>query len=354
MEGRKKVRESNLELLRILAMLLIILYHYCSYLDWAETQYTFNKVFYVLLGSWGALFVNIFIIISAWFLSESSAKFSIWKVLKIICETSFYSVAIYVVLCIMGDTVFVPKKFLQALLSPFLGTYWFITAYLAFYLLCPLLNILVQSLSQKQFRTFIGILTVIIPLFQMFVEGNPNWGIISMFVYLFILTAGLKQCEKSWLEQNAKIIMIGDFLFLVLMGYLCRKSGHVEYINFFLEKSSIFIILEAFSIFFVFKNWKIKHSKLINQAAASVFGVYILHQYRPALAVLWDKIFKTSEAYQSSFFVIYLLLTGIVILIVGIIVDMIRIKILEKPFFKLLERSVIGRLVKKCDDGMLS
>ena len=51
---------------------------------------------------------------------------------------------------------------------------------------------------------------------------------------------------------------------------------------------------------------------------------------------------------------IYLLLTGIVILIVGIIVDMIRIKILEKPFFKLLEKSVIGRLVKKCDDGMSS
>ena len=180
--------------------------------------------------------------------------------------------AIYGVLCIMGDTVFVPKKFLQALFSPFLGTYWFITAYLAFYLLCPLLNILVQSLSQKQFRTFIGILTVIIPLFQMFVKGNPNWGIISTFAYLFILTAGLKRHKDSWLERNAVFIAIVDFLFLIFMGYLCRKSGHVEYINFFLEKSSIFIILEAFSIFFVFKNWKIKHSKLINQAAASVFG----------------------------------------------------------------------------------
>ncbi len=354
MEGTKKVRESNLELLRILAMLLIILYHYCIYLDWSATEYTINKILYVALGSWGALFVDVFIIISAWFLCESSAKFSIWKVLKIICETSFYAVVMYGVLCVTKNTVFAPKMFLQALFSPFLGTYWFITAYLAFYLLCPLLNILVQHLNQKQFQTFIGILTIIIPVFQMFVRGNPNWGIISTFAYLFILTAGLKRHKDSWLERNAVFIAIVDFLFLIFMEYLCRKSGHMEFLNFFLEKSSIFIILEAFSIFFIFKNWKMKSSKLINKMAASVFGVYILHQYRPSLSILWDKIFRTSEAYQSSFFVIYLLLTGIAVLILGIIVDMLRIKLLEKPFFGLLEKSAVGGLIQKWDAGMTS
>lgn len=50
-----KIRNSKLELLRIVSMLLIIMNHYCVNIDvgMQETPYQINNILKVVFGSWG-------------------------------------------------------------------------------------------------------------------------------------------------------------------------------------------------------------------------------------------------------------------------------------------------------------
>lgn len=79
----KNGRQSNIELLRVIAMLLIVAGHYVgqSKIMNAFTPWSFNQCFALFIGSAARIAVNVFIIISAWFLVDS--KFSSKKVIGV-------------------------------------------------------------------------------------------------------------------------------------------------------------------------------------------------------------------------------------------------------------------------------
>lgn len=82
----KKERNSNIELLRIISMLLIILYHIIRrYADYEGNFQTLNTSTYLtetILGIWGLFGVYLFVAISAWFLCSS--KFRIKHIISIL------------------------------------------------------------------------------------------------------------------------------------------------------------------------------------------------------------------------------------------------------------------------------
>ena len=70
------IRKSNIELLRIIGMLMIIAHHYVlnsGIIDAFEVGSTsMNYVFLTLWGMWGKTGINIFILISGYFMCTSS------------------------------------------------------------------------------------------------------------------------------------------------------------------------------------------------------------------------------------------------------------------------------------------
>lgn len=86
-----KMRESNFELLRIIAMMFIFVYHYINYGGILNVgSYTINKLIALFLYSGGRVGVNIFILIMGYFMINS--KFKIKKVFKMMFQVFFYSV----------------------------------------------------------------------------------------------------------------------------------------------------------------------------------------------------------------------------------------------------------------------
>jgi peptidoglycan/LPS O-acetylase OafA/YrhL len=72
-ESQTVARKSNFEVLRILAILMIIAHHVALYggCDFATGEISVNKLWILLLASGGKIGVNIFILISGYFLISS-------------------------------------------------------------------------------------------------------------------------------------------------------------------------------------------------------------------------------------------------------------------------------------------
>lgn len=80
---RKIGRSSNLELLRILAIIMIIAHHYSVHGGWdIPNELSYNRIIVQFLSLGGKLGVNCFVLITGYFMINS--KFNINKFAKIV------------------------------------------------------------------------------------------------------------------------------------------------------------------------------------------------------------------------------------------------------------------------------
>ena len=103
-------RQSNFELLRIIAMLMIVAHHFVAKnafnVDTEIIGFTANKLFLQFIGNHAFIGNNLFFMISAWFLCDISKEYDVKKSLKSIWKIErqmlFYSISICIVLILCG------------------------------------------------------------------------------------------------------------------------------------------------------------------------------------------------------------------------------------------------------------
>ena len=88
---KSNTRQSNIELLRIVAMIMIIIFHMAMHEKAMYTGSTEKKIFSIILSGLGLIGVNIFVLITGYFQIEKEFKTS--KVLKNLATNSilFYN-----------------------------------------------------------------------------------------------------------------------------------------------------------------------------------------------------------------------------------------------------------------------
>lgn len=110
--SHQKLRNSNLELYRIIVMLLIVAHHYIVNSGLIEkisqSPFDANTVSMALLGSWGKTGINCFVLITGYFMCKS--RFTLKKLIKLYLQITFYSLIIYGIFCISGHETFTPLK----------------------------------------------------------------------------------------------------------------------------------------------------------------------------------------------------------------------------------------------------
>lgn len=93
-------RNSNIELLRIIAMLLIVMHHFSVHGLGKELPYCLNRYIAgttILGGKFG---VAIFVLISGYYMCRS--RFTVKKLLKIWGQVAFYSLSIFTAFFLMN------------------------------------------------------------------------------------------------------------------------------------------------------------------------------------------------------------------------------------------------------------
>ena len=141
-----KIRRSNLELYRIIVMLLIVAHHYVvnsGLIDVMEENPLSSKSLYLyMIGMWGKTGINCFVLITGYFMCRS--HITLRKFLKLFLEIMFYKIVIWAIFVGTGYESFSIKLMLKEL-SPIVSIdNGFTSCFLVFYLFIPFLNILVN------------------------------------------------------------------------------------------------------------------------------------------------------------------------------------------------------------------
>lgn len=339
----KKVRSSNLELYRIVCMLMIVAHHFVvnSGLAGMDGPLSANPgsaqtYFCWLWGMWGKTGINCFLLITGYFMCKS--KISVQKFLKLLLEIYFYRIVIFLIFaCVGRESVTFAR--LISLIAPFTGfSTNFVDCFLGFYLTIPFLNILVQKMNKKQHQWLlvvsIGLWTVCgnIPGFHVTLNYVTWFGIIY-FIASYIRLHPAKSMENTALWGGVMTVTI--LLSVVSVVVLQRLLGN-SCLFFMMDSNKILPVAVAVSSFLWFKNLKIPQSKLINAIGGSTFGVLLIHANSTAMRQwLWSDTIDCVGHYFLPFWhlVGYSVISVLAIFAACIIIDRLRIRFIEIPFF---------------------
>lgn len=146
----EKRRNLNLDLLRILCMLMVVCIHSLGWGGLIENRLIPGTANYFLCNTLFAfclLAVNCFVMISGYYLCTSAFKLK--KLVQVWGCAFFYSVSIYFVLIMTGLERFSLKELIKHCMVFTLDRYWFITAYLLMFIVFPFLNCAIRSMDKK-------------------------------------------------------------------------------------------------------------------------------------------------------------------------------------------------------------
>lgn len=305
-EPVKAKRMGNIELLRIVSMLLIICWHFgCHCIKIEDFDFTILGCFHWIVRSFANNAVNIYILISAYFLCRSSFKLN--KLISLIAEVWFYSVVIYTCMITTNQTEFSFKSALAVLLPVLSGSYWFASSYVLMYILAPFINKCLDNITQKQHLTLMAILLVsfsVIPNFLFFFQWI-NWGSSCGIVWMLVLyVVGAYLRRYVDLEQVKKqrkkyamytvLLCLLPFITKVVIAYISKAfTGEVIGSSLFYMNNSVLIVASSIAIFLLFSTLEISgeiSNNIIRFIAPSTFAVYLIHDNVHISNKLWGGV----------------------------------------------------------------
>lgn len=222
-----KNRESNFELLRIIAMLMIILHHIMVHgvLEGGiRTNLTSTDILSFSLASGGKIGVMIFMLITGYFLANKrvvnkKSMEALW------IQVFTYSFGIYVAFSLLrAHYTFNLFDFSASLMPVVFSKYWFFTDYLVIVFLAPFINSGMQALKKQGLTVGLIILSIVwfvIPLVTTFIFNRSVVVVSNDFVLLtftYVLGAYFRLHEtlvmKSWKmrENRPGQYALSDFL----------------------------------------------------------------------------------------------------------------------------------------------
>lgn len=183
----KKERASNIELLRIVAMFMIILYHLTSGIRVNATGTAYY--FFIFLQCLLIVHVNSFVLITGGYASRKDVKMG--KFLTLYNQVWFYKALIPIVLYFLGFISFEFIPMFKAISPLYYGDYWYMTVYFCFLLLTPILNVVIRNIDKEKHKKIILLLFLIFSVLpfltqQEFFPNNRGFSLTNFILLYFI------------------------------------------------------------------------------------------------------------------------------------------------------------------------
>lgn len=347
-----KVRSSNLELYRVIVMLLIVAHHYVvnsGLMDvMSEQPLSGKSLFLYILGMWGKTGINCFVLITGYFMCKS--KITCRKFLKLLLEIEFYKIVIYLVFVLSGYESLSLKGLFKAIVPVYLIEHNFASCFLMFYLCIPFLNILINNLLKRQHQLLIYLLLFIytflgtIPKFHV-TMNYVSWFCVIYFISSYISKYGLfpSITHRKWGILMLISIFVSILSVVALLAFPVLLHTTYLYPYFFVADSNVFLALStAICSFMYFKDLNIRNNSFINMLGASTFGVLLIHANSDTMRQwLWKDVLDNVKYYSSDYLVVHALLSVIMIFIVCILIDYARIHFVENRTFRYIDKVLV-------------
>lgn len=340
-----KVRNSNLELYRIIVMLLIVAHHYVvnsGLVDvMAEEPFSGRSIFFYLFGAWGKTGINCFLMITGYFMCQS--KITLRKFLKLLVEVEFYNVVIYILFILAGYESFSFSSCVKSVIPMRNITDGFTSCFLVFYLCIPFLNILVHNMDRRMHG-----LLVLFCLFIYTVHGTMpitsvrmnyvSWFCVLYFIASYIRLYPIKRLENvKWGGYTMLCVLVSSISIVSALWINARTGKHVSPYRLVSDSNALMAVATAVTSFLYFKNLKIPYNKYINIIGASTFGVLLIHANSDTMRRwLWRDVVDCVGHYDVILYPVYAIGCVLAIFAVCSLIDWIRIHTVEKWFFSFL------------------
>lgn len=304
----QNARNSNLELLRILAMFMIVLIHANMYL------------FQFVTGS-GAVFFNgmvngicnigvsCFILISGYF----GMKPDLRKFVRMECMMITWSLAETVLLCILMPQQMQGAALLEQLAKSFLPfitrKYWFYSCYVCLLFFSGYLERLIGALKKEEFEKLLLLLLVlfsVLPtLFYFELVPDNGKGLVQM-IMVYMIGRYIRMYRDVKISAKALILFVILWTVNGVSHEIPIQIGGIY--HHLCKDNSITNLIMAVILFYLMKGFAFQ-STVINRAAGNVFAVFALNS--TVVTVVMTRLFD-SGFHGADGIVGFFLLIGVV------------------------------------------
>lgn len=206
-------RNSSIELLRIISMLGVVILHYNNPEIGggfrSVTDGSINQIYLYITESCFVGAVNLFILISAYYLSVSNKR-RISKVVELILQVIVFNFAGF-----LGGIVLLDKPFtIERFAVNFLPVNYFVVLYITLYVLSPFINKLVDNLNRNSFGKLILLATILFSIWTIAVDYLEN---ITNTIFEGLSTIGAYGSQYGYTIVN--------FILVYLIGAYIRRYG---------------------------------------------------------------------------------------------------------------------------------
>lgn len=344
----KKERNSNIELLRIISIIMIVISHYTVHNGISNSTLSlgFNR-FFLEISTLGNIGTIIFVLITGFYLSKNENGLKLTKILKLYLQILFYSIFIYIIFVIFKLEPFGIKSLIKVLLPISFEGYWFASVYVLLYIFHPYINKLLNKLDRKDHFKLVLTGLIIFSILSTITTKGYYANELIQFILFYSMGAYLSKYKNN-IFNNQKL---NKFILIISSSILCLSVIFFDIvgtkINWFNENStylfsrtSIFSIMFAVSLFNIFINKKEKNNMHINSISSCVFGVYLISDNDYVRSILWSDIFKNANYVNSILLIPHMLISIIIIFIVCIYIEYLRKYILDKIYEKKISKYI--------------
>lgn len=344
---KNNTRNYGLDLLRCVAMIMIVILHY---LDKGKvlTPLSSGEPFKAAdVTAWfmealAIVAVNLYMLMSGYLLYKSSFKLS--RLINLVIKVWLYSVIVGLLGIVLGGPVEpVDTYFILRLLLPIsMNTYWFMSAYVFFYLLTPVLGIAARAMSKVQLKFLLVALMVFHVIIKSVIPAkldgdafgmNAMWYIVLYFVAVYIrrFTAwgdeeGADSAKRPAAWISFVLYVAGAFLVMgeaLVIRSIYVKTGSLSYIlRISYDYNHILVLITSIALFTGFLSLRIpvKVGQYFGIVGKYSLGVYLLHE-NLSIRYAWEKLLGCEKVNGVASVILMTLMAAIVVFIIGVIVD---------------------------------
>lgn len=324
-------RKSNIELLRVIAMLMILVLHtrYDGILSVYDGIIDASHIMRFLFEAISIVGVNVFILISGYFGIHLKRK----SIFNLLFQIYFFGIVGLLGWMAIQGTWHVETRYFFKALFPVSQTIWFIPSYVILMLFSPILNAFCDKYTTRQ----IAILTLVIYVLSYFWQvvfqnvlsgfGGYSWG---WFVLLYLTGRVIRKYTDKHEYKSLNYLYGYIFLTLGVVGLALIQNIYPVGKSLMWSYDFPLIFISSICLFMYFVKIEIGHVKLINWLAASSFAVLLFHV---APFASYNKIIKfIFDNYSGIFCLSLTALSVVAYYLIAVFVDQIRIYIFKRIY----------------------
>lgn len=301
----KQPRDSRIELLRIIAMLLIVTCHYAAGMGLTKQQ-GWSGAVATLLEQNGQVGVTVYFAITGYYLVDR--PFSKSRIIRLWAQVYTYSVLVFILCLALNAVRPIPtlafrlhgsegiRTCLKTFLPVLSGEYWFVSAYIVMLILAPVINRVLRESPRK--ILLIGIVCLAVAPSLALVGFQGVWPVTQPIyaITCYMIGGYLRLYPAVSNRRRAALTIPAAVIFCLAVPLLVDRATQTNQpiARFFAWSAQGYktltcqiVIGTCMMVLAIHRQSRPWSSKVINAFSATTLGIYLIHAHYLGKSALW-------------------------------------------------------------------